>query len=58
MRLCRQLGFEDELTHLDQFIPKGTRELLMGVDQRSDVVRLEFMKDPLAALGDSMPYRV
>lgn len=30
----------------------------MGVDQRSDVVRLEFMKDPLAALGESMPYRV
>ena len=24
----------------------------MGVGQRSDVVRLEFVKDPLAALGE------
>lgn len=43
MRLCRQraIGLED-----DPKIPKGTRELSMGVEQGSGVVRCEFMKAP------------
>lgn len=49
--LCSQLGFEDELTHLERFVLQGTRELLMRVGQRSDVGGLEFMKDPLLPRG-------
>lgn len=49
--LCSQLGFEEELTHLERFVLQGTRELLMRVGQRSDVGGLEFMKDPLPPRG-------
>lgn len=43
MRLCRQrvMGLEDGVK-----IPKGTRELAMGVEQGSGVVRREFVKAP------------